>query len=163
LSKRSISKLSEEKLKKELKELIKKENLRFTNTRWEIYRILKMHHTHPTVLELYNMARKSIPGISYATVYNVLNFFVEKGIVKEFNLGKGKHFDGNITPHAHFICINCGKIEDVKEVLVNKACKNAEKEGWDVIEASFTIYGICPDCKKKLRGLPDIYGKEITN
>ncbi len=155
----SINKLSEEKIKKELKELIKKENLRFTNTRWEIYRILKMHHTHPTASELYNIAKKSIPGISYATVYNVLNFFVEKGIAKKINVGRESHFDGNITPHAHFICINCGKIEDVKGVFVNEIYKNAEKEGWDSIEASFIIYGICPDCKKKLRGFCFCNGK----
>jgi len=52
--------------------------------------------------------------ISRATVYNTLNLFVKKGLLREWVLSERcVVFDPNIERHHHFIDEDSGEIEDV--------------------------------------------------
>ena len=52
--------------------------------------------------------------ISRATVYNTLNLFVRKGLLRELQLAEGRVvFDPNMGPHHHFIDEATGRIHDV--------------------------------------------------
>jgi Fe2+ or Zn2+ uptake regulation protein len=70
--------------------------------------------THPTADEVLAKVRESCPTLSRATVYNTLNLFVEKGLLKPQPLRDGSvAFDAHIDPHHHFIDEESGKVFDV--------------------------------------------------
>jgi Fur family peroxide stress response transcriptional regulator len=131
--------------------LLRKNGLKATKPRIEIYKYLKSTRTHPTVREIFNAVKPTIKHVSFATVYNVVNDFKESGLIKEVSTQEdSKRYDGNAEPHAHLICKRCGKIEDlpIDTTFIEKATK---KTGFKVEEISLNIYGICKDCLKKAR------------
>jgi Fur family ferric uptake transcriptional regulator len=71
-----------------------------------------IHLTADTVLE---RARTIVPEISRATVYNSLNELVERGVLRTVSVGGGPvRFDPNTDAPHHFVCMACGRIEDVE-------------------------------------------------
>lgn len=74
-----------------------------------------LHTTeHPSADKVWNDVQESFPMISRATVYNTLNLFVEKGLLRELHLTPDSVlFDSNIDPHHHFIDEETGRIYDI--------------------------------------------------
>jgi Fur family ferric uptake transcriptional regulator/Fur family peroxide stress response transcriptional regulator len=73
------------------------------------------HKTHPTVDEIYLALVPVMPTLSRMTVYNTLSMLAEKGAILALDFDGGRmHYDGDISPHAHFICTRCGKIYDLE-------------------------------------------------
>ncbi len=69
---------------------------------------------HPSADEVWARVRDGFPMLSRATVYNTLNLFVDKGLVREHILAAGKVvFDPNTEPHHHFVDEQTGRIFDV--------------------------------------------------
>lgn len=69
---------------------------------------------HPSADEVWTRVRKRFPHVSRATVYNTLNLFVEKGLLRQFVLTEGRLvFDSKTDDHHHFIDEDSGKIHDV--------------------------------------------------
>lgn len=70
--------------------------------------------SHPSAEEVLRQAKTRLPMISRATVYNTLNLFVKKGLVRELVLAEGRSvFDCNLELHHHFIDDATGTIHDV--------------------------------------------------
>ena len=70
--------------------------------------------THPTAEDVLAEARRRLPWLSRATVYNTLNLFVRKGLLRAFSLGEGPLvYDPNVDAHHHFIDDATGRIRDV--------------------------------------------------
>jgi len=77
---------------------------------------------HPSADEVWTRVRKRFLHVSRATIYNTLNVFVEKGLLREFILAEGRVvFDPNTSAHHHFIDEDSGEIHDVP---------------WDAVEVS---------------------------
>ncbi|WP_394838481.1 transcriptional repressor [Pendulispora rubella] len=69
---------------------------------------------HPSADQVWHSVRSGFPMLSRATVYNTLNLFVEKGLLREFILAEGRLvYDPKTEPHHHFIDEATGKIHDV--------------------------------------------------
>jgi Fur family iron response transcriptional regulator len=69
---------------------------------------------HPSADQVWAKVKTALPMISRATVYNTLNLFVRKGLLRELILAEGKVvFDPNTQPHHHFIDDGSGAIHDV--------------------------------------------------
>lgn len=69
---------------------------------------------HPSAEQVLAVARRAVPMISRATVYNTLNLLVKKGLLREVLLSEGKVvFDCNLDQHHHFIDEVTGLIHDV--------------------------------------------------
>lgn len=69
---------------------------------------------HLSADEVLARVRSSFPQISRATVYNTLNLFVEKGLLKQLALTGGHTvFDPKTTRHHHLIDEGTGRIYDV--------------------------------------------------
>jgi Fur family transcriptional regulator, iron response regulator len=69
---------------------------------------------HPSADQVFAKVKRSFPMVSRATVYNTLNLFVEKGLLRAHVLAEGKVvFDPNLAPHHHFIDDDTGAIHDV--------------------------------------------------
>jgi len=69
---------------------------------------------HPSADEVWTRVRRRFPHVSRATVYNTLNLFVEKGLLRQFVLTEGRViFDPKTDNHHHFIDEDSDKIHDV--------------------------------------------------
>lgn len=54
-------------------------------------------------------------GVSKATVYNTLNLFVRKKLIREVIVDPNKVFyDPNTVPHHHFYDIASGRLTDIE-------------------------------------------------
>lgn len=69
---------------------------------------------HPSADRVWAEVKRSFPLLSRATVYNTLNLFTEKGLLRELVLAEGKVvFDPKLAPHHHFLDEDTGEIIDV--------------------------------------------------
>lgn len=69
---------------------------------------------HPSADAVWGKAQAHYPDISRATVYNTLNLFVAKGLLRQLLLAEGRVvFDPVMEPHHHFVDDDTGRIHDV--------------------------------------------------
>lgn len=69
---------------------------------------------HPSADQVWARVKERFPVLSRATVYNTLNLFVEKGLLRELVLAEGKVvFDPKLSPHHHFIDDETQHIVDI--------------------------------------------------
>lgn len=119
--------------------------MRYSKQREAVYGVLSATDVHPDVGYVYREVRKVMPTISLGTVYRNLEELVRSGRAKKLGIeGSVERFDGNVTPHSHFVCNRCGKIFDVPmHCDLTDDCMCGEVERAEVI-----FYGICNECKK---------------
>lgn len=86
-----------------------------------------------------------------ATVYRIMDAFYKGGIVDRLELGEGK-FRYEISKrehHHHFICENCGAIEDIQDNAIEEIEKRLSKNrGFKVNRHCLEFYGLCKKCQK---------------
>ena len=99
--------------------------LKSTKQRLCVYDVILDKRDHPTADDIFLRVRRKLPNISFATVYNCLEKFVECGLVKKINLDQSSsRFCPNLSPHAHFKCSKTGKIIDLP--IKRKALESLE-------------------------------------
>ena len=97
--------------------------------------------THPTADEVWATVRRRCPTLSRATVYNTLNLFAEKGLLKLQPLKDGVIvFDAHVEPHHHLIDDETGKVFDVPWSAV-KIAGAATVDGFEVREYQVVMRG----------------------
>src|SRR5437868_14962876 len=97
-----------------LAELVHAHGGKVTSQRLIIWRTLADDKTHPTAEAIYQRVKPSLPSLSLATLYSILNELVEWGELRRFDAGDGSiHFDPDTSPHAELICLRCHKVRDV--------------------------------------------------
>lgn len=125
------------------------ENLGLTKQRSAVLRAVLESEKHLTAGEVFDDARRFLPGISFATVYNSLNYLKKEGLIGEIRFGTNANlYDRKLTPHDHAICNKCGKLVDLELFLPNKLlAEAAERSKFEVKSIEVTLRGLCPDCK----------------
>src|SRR6478736_8062416 len=89
---------------------------------------------HPSAEQVWARVKERFPMLSRATVYNTLNLFVEKGLLRELVLAEGKVvFDPKTDAHHHFIDETTGRIHDIPWEAV-KVSRIDRLRGFDVSE-----------------------------
>ena len=69
---------------------------------------------HPSADQVWARVSGTLPMISRATVYNTLNLFVRKGILRQLVLSEGSVvFDPKVEPHLHFVDDATGEIHEI--------------------------------------------------
>jgi len=69
---------------------------------------------HPSAEVVWERVRKNCPTLSRATVYNTLNLFAERGLLRTETLVEGVAvFDPNVQRHHHFIDDETGAVHDI--------------------------------------------------
>ncbi len=128
---------------------IKIEDLGLTKQRKVILRVIRGEDEHLTANEVFDKAKRLLPGISFATVYNSLRFLKEASLIGEINFGNGaSRFDSLTSRHDHAICTNCGKLVDMEIELPAEIVKSATKFSKFKLESiELTLRGLCPKCK----------------
>lgn len=98
---------------------------------------------HPSADQVWAKVKEGFPMLSRATVYNTLNLFVEKGLLRELILAEGKVvFDPKVEPHHHFIDEATGEIHDIPWEAVKVSDVEAlEAQGYKVREYQVVMRG----------------------
>ena len=127
---------------------MKEKDSKLTPQREAVYQVIRESEAHPTANDIFEAARKRLPGISYATVYNSLRYLKEAGLVHEINFADGAHrYDGVLERHDHAICNQCGKLVDLDMPEAAKLMPAAaRKSRFRPQSVHFTLRGVCPDC-----------------
>jgi Fe2+ or Zn2+ uptake regulation protein len=123
---------------------------RLTPQRREVYNVLLEDRDHPTATEVFLRAKKRVPTISLATVYNCLETLVECGLAKQVNVEReATRYCPNLSDHGHFVCDSCGIVSDIP-VAKGGALTQFLKvpTGFSVNHSEITLRGTCPACKK---------------
>jgi Fur family transcriptional regulator, iron response regulator len=96
---------------------------------------------HPSADQVLAQVQETFPMLSRATVYNTLNLFVEKGLIRELVLSEGRVvFDPCLEPHHHFVDDESGLIEDIPWQAVKVGDVSALK-GYEVREFMIVMRG----------------------
>ena len=118
--------------------------LRLTPQRQQVYDVLVQKRDHPTAEEVFIRAKKAMPEISHATVYNCLDALVKSGLARQLTLERGAaRFCPNMQEHCHFYCDSCESVFDIgmPEETGVPLPKGFHAERYDV-----TIHDQCPAC-----------------
>ncbi len=130
----------------DLTERLSTGGFRFTPQRQQVYDVLLQKRDHPTAEEVFIRAKKKMPEISHATVYNCLDALVKSGLARQVTLDRGAtRFCPNMHEHGHFHCDACGTVFDVD--LPAQAIPLPK--GFKADHFDIAIHGICPDCDRK--------------
>ena len=122
---------------------------RLTSQREAVLAVIRERHDHPTAADIFEAARKRLPTISYATVYNSLKYLREAGLVREISFGNcASRYDGVIERHDHAICTQCGKLVDIDLPEAAELMRvAARKSKFKAESVHLTLTGLCPDCR----------------
>lgn len=120
-------------------------NMRMTEQRRVIARVLEAASDHPDVEELYRRAAAIDPRISLSTVYRTVNLFEEAGLVTKHDFKDGRARFEQIPDehHDHLIDIRSGKviefrnedIEAIQELIANKL-------GYKLVDHRLELYAV---------------------
>jgi Fur family peroxide stress response transcriptional regulator len=130
--------------------------VRPTEARRLILALLAEKNNHPSTDGIIAALRNKGFAVSVATLYQNLNKLVEAGLLVRI---KGPddlmHFDVNLAPHHHLVCLKCGKIVDVRnneKQLLQKSPVDyqtgASLADWHVHNIKIEFNGTCPDCQE---------------
>ncbi len=121
-----------------------------TKQRRCVLQVIREADKHLTANEVFEGARRLLPGISFATVYNSLHYLKNEGLIGEIKFGlDANRYDRKVMQHDHAICDNCGKIVDL-EMSVPKGlvAKAAELSKFEAGTIELTLRGLCAECSK---------------
>ena len=129
-----------------LNERLANRGFRFTPQREHVYSVLMAKRDHPTAEEVFMRAKRELPEISMATVYNCLTALVKCGLVRQVSLERGAaRFCPNMQEHCHFYCDSCEQVFDIS--LTAEAGISLPK-GFKAERYDVAIHGRCPSCSQ---------------
>ena len=135
----------------QLKRVLKKEGLRYTQQRQSVWDELCATNDHRDAEEIYLAIRQSGLNVSRATVYRTIDVLVKNKMARKLELGDGRaryEHKVNATHHDHLICIQCGKIEEfMDEVIESRQDEIVKKFGYKLVRHIHQLFIICSECE----------------
>ena len=122
--------------------------MRYSKQRELVLQKVEQLCDHPTAEEIFDLAAKECPGLSLGTVYRNLKQLSEEGLIKSVGVVDGQErFDARISPHSHFVCNQCGAVQDLPNCVSEETIAPLGEE-YGFVEQSYElhIYGVCKDC-----------------
>ena len=87
-----------------------------TPQRVQVGQILFKRPQHLSADQILKAIHATGSQVSKATVYNTLNLFVDRGLVREVNVDPTRaYYDSTTEPHHHFYNVDTGELEDIPE------------------------------------------------
>ncbi len=107
----------------QLSDRLRARGWRITPQRRAILGALSGEQVHLSAEQVHAAARRTVPEVSLATVYNTLNELVRLAEVSEIHLADGSaRYDPKVGPeHHHLVCEGCGLMFDVEPFGVSGA------------------------------------------
>ena len=121
--------------------------VRRSRKRDAILDLMRSTTCHPSADWVYQRMREQFPDVSLGTVYR-LKQLSEEGLIKSVGVVDGQErFDARISPHSHFVCNQCGAVQDLPNCVSEETIAPLGEE-YGFVEQSYElhIYGVCKDC-----------------
>lgn len=100
--------------RKHLQSRLTEHGIQPTVQRMQIAELLFAHDQHLTAEQIIQALADRGTQVSKATVYNTLNLFAEKGLLRPMQVNPDCGlFDSNMAPHHHFHVEDTGELIDV--------------------------------------------------
>jgi Fur family transcriptional regulator, ferric uptake regulator len=128
-----------------IEKLCLEKNMRMTEQRRVIARVLSSATDHPDVEELHRRAHAVDPHISIATVYRTVRLFEEAGIIDrlDFRDGRSRYEEHTDEHHDHLIDMKSGKVvEFVDDEIEALQVAIAKKLGYKLVDHRLELYGV---------------------
>ncbi|MBV5278347.1 MAG: transcriptional repressor [Campylobacteraceae bacterium] len=135
------------------KELLKKNNLKFTKQREVVLKTLYEKNDHFTPEDLYILLKEDYPqlNIGIATVYRTLNLLEESLMATSISFGvAGKKFElANKPHHDHMICKTCGLIIEFQNDKIEQLqLEIAKVNHFKITSHLMQLRGLCKKCSQ---------------
>ena len=128
-------------------ELLQSHQLKATKQRRELLLLMQREHRPRTAEQL----QTKLKDVSLATVYRMMDDFLQAGLVNRVDLGHGHtHFEYADPKHHHhhLICDDCGRIEDVRVPNETKIVLSVgRKAKFRVRRHALEFFGLCSRCQ----------------
>ena len=129
---------------------MREKGLRVTPQREAILDYLLTTDEHPSVRQILEAARKSVPGISLSTVYSSVSELSRLGLVKELEFNEAENrYEGNLSHHINLVCTRCGSISDYMTAHTIDMDHIRETTQFRASRSRFELYGVCAKCTRK--------------
>jgi Fur family ferric uptake transcriptional regulator len=144
-----------ERLRSQLHAYMAEQGLRSTGQRRVIIERFFESKGHVSIDELLANVRRTDPGVGYATVYRTMKLLTASGIAHEHKFGDGlARYEptDDSTHHDHLICVECGRIQEFEEPLIEDLQERiAQRYDFQIVEHKHELYGLCdqPSCRAK--------------
>lgn len=140
-------------LRSQLDAYMAEQGLRSTGQRRVIIDRFFESEGHVTIEDLLDLVREKDPGVGYATVYRTMKMLAAGGIASEHKFSDGMtryELADDEAHHDHLICIECGKIHEFEEPLIEELQERiAHRYGFHIVDHKHELYGICADHPEK--------------
>ncbi len=98
-----------------LADLLRQYGINPTHQRIEIAHAIFTRGEHLSADQILGAVNDRASASSKATVYNTLNLFLEKGLIREVIVDPMRVFyDPNTAPHHHFYNVDTGELTDIE-------------------------------------------------
>jgi len=123
--------------------------LKTTKARLAVLEILEAVGKPLDVSEIESELTNQSVTADNATVYRILDIFVDKNLVQRIEFQEGKfRYEISGRKHHHLICENCGKIKDVNDCpVVDLEASIAKKHKFVIKRHALEFFGLCEDCQ----------------
>lgn len=127
--------------------------VKVTHQRLEIFREVASASDHPDAGAVYKRVRKRMPTVSLDTVYRNLRLLEDHGLIAVAGINQERlRFDGNAEPHHHFVCIECGRMDDLQwDPLARLALPGEAQAFGEPLSLHIEVRGLCKQCKRPNR------------
>ncbi len=125
---------------------------RLTIQRRMVIEALCEHGGHLAVQDVQGHLAAHGSPVSEATVYRILQWLKDLGLVSQTDLGhKGIVYQVIAEhPHHHLVCLNCGAIIDVEDGLFDALRATLRRDyGFEPRIDHMAIFGLCRDCRAR--------------
>lgn len=130
----------------EIKDELLKYKIKPSLIRIKVLEYLRSTKEHPNAEKIYKKLSKEIPTLSRTSIYNTLSILAQEGVIKEIMIEEDEvRYDGINKRHAHFKCIKCNKLFDIK--LKCKSCLEVtDLRKVKILDEHVYLVGICKKC-----------------
>ena len=123
---------------------IRSAGLNVTHAIRAILRILESEYsTHVSADDIHKKLIESADEVCIATIYRVLNQFVNAGICIRHNFETGQSLY-ELTPdhhHDHMVCLTTGKVIEFEDEMIEARQEEvAAKKGYKIVDHSLVLY-----------------------
>ena len=146
--------------------LCKKCNVKFTEQRKIVAKIIAESDDHPDVEQVFLRSMKYDSNLNLATVYRTINLFETLGILKKHYFGdnRARYETADEINHDHLIDINSNTVVEFTNSELGRLINEiANVMGYELVNYNLEIYGIKKNSDDNETKNCDEEKKEVVN
>ncbi len=134
-----------------LEQELRKSGVRVTAQRSVILETVAHLGDHASALEVFEKARRRLPGLNQATVYRTLDNLHQVGMI-DFLDREGEplrySLRDRLSPHCHLVCRKCGEVLAVDAAEFRRLAHSIERvHGFSAEVDHLSLTGLCRRCR----------------